>query len=372
MAVRRHRDQVALLALRQPPRSRCAGSPPASIASGVEARPLRASPHCARGTRGPRASPPTRAARAAVMLRAAHPSATWISTQRRAAQPRELTHVVEDRLVVRASARGERECACTRQLIHPRNALHEQPHVEHGDERRAVDQASALSQPRLANAPIFARSRREAHQRKHGERELQAEDHLAEHQQLRRAALAVQDGDDGRRHDGDRPRDQPPQPRPEADVEEPLHHDLAGQRAGERRVLPRREQRQREHGARAAAPSSGVSSLYASWISATSRVPARVEGRRGDDQDRGVDEQRERQRDRRVDEGEAHRLALARRASPRSCASARSTSADRGCAASPSRRGCRWRCRASRGSRMICAVGMKPARSPAERAAARG
>ena len=36
-----------------------------------------------------------------------------------------------------------------------------------------------------------------------------------------------------------------------------------------------------------------------------------MERRRGDDEDRGVDEQRERQRDGRVDEGEPHRLALA-------------------------------------------------------------
>ena len=42
------------------------------------------------------------------------------------------------------------------------------------------------------------------------------------------------------------PRDQPAQPRPHAEVEEAFHHDLAGQRAGQRRVLARGEQRERE------------------------------------------------------------------------------------------------------------------------------
>ena len=39
------------------------------------------------------------------------------------------------------------------------------------------------------------------------------------------------------------PRDQPPQPRTQAQVDEAFHHDLAGERAGERRVLARAEQR---------------------------------------------------------------------------------------------------------------------------------
>ena len=43
---------------------------------------------------------------------------------------------------------------------------------------------------------------------------------------------------------------EPPQPRPQADVEEAFHHDLAGQRAGQRRVLPGAEQRDREQRAR--------------------------------------------------------------------------------------------------------------------------
>ena len=163
--------------------------------------------------------------------------------------------------------------------------------------------------------------------------------------------LAADDGHDDRRHNGDEPRDEPAQPRPEPDVEEALHHDLAGERAGERRVLPGREQREREHRARARAEQRreqlvrvldlgdlGVAAWCGSVAAATMRIAALMKSAK-------------RQRDRRVDEGEAHRLALARRRSPRSAASARSTSAGRDCAASPSRRGCRSRCRASRGSR---------------------
>ena len=75
------------------------------------------------------------------------------------------------------------------------------------------------------------------------------------------AALAVDRGDDDRRHDGDEPGDQPPQPRPQADVEEPFHHDLAGQRAGERRVLPRASSATANSVLASDVPSSGASSL---------------------------------------------------------------------------------------------------------------
>src|SRR5262249_60837795 len=37
----------------------------------------------------------------------------------------------------------------------------------------------------------------------YGEGQLQAQHHLAEHEELRRAALAIEAGDEGRRHDGD-------------------------------------------------------------------------------------------------------------------------------------------------------------------------
>ena len=103
-------------------------------------------------------------------------------------------------------------------------------------------------------------------------------------------------------------------------------------------------------------------------------VARAVERRRRHDENRAVEEEREHQRDRRVDRSRSGPppLALARRR--RTCASGRSTSADTGCAASRSRRGCRPRCRASRDcARSACwAQPLQPRRSgPAGRATAR-
>src|SRR6476661_9763851 len=53
---------------------------------------------------------------------------------------------------------------------------------------------------------------REHHQREDRKRQLQAENHLAENQQLSGSAFAVEPDDNHRRNDGNEPRDQPPQP----------------------------------------------------------------------------------------------------------------------------------------------------------------
>ena len=79
---------------------------------------------------------------------------------------------------------------------------------------------------------------RELHEREDRERQLQAEDDLAQHQQRTRALFPFDRDDDDRGHDRDEPRDQPPQPRAKPDVEKSFHHDLPGQCAGERGVLP--------------------------------------------------------------------------------------------------------------------------------------
>ena len=152
--------------------------------------------------------------------------------------------------------------------------------------------------------------RREHDERKDGERELQAQNHLAENEELRRSALAIENGDNGGRHNGDEPRDQAPQPRTEADVEKALHHDLAGQRASERRVLSGREQRERERGARAGAEQRRQQLVRVLNLGDFG-VSRGVKGRRRDDEDRRVDEEREAQRDRRIEEREFYRLAFA-------------------------------------------------------------
>ena len=57
-------------------------------------------------------------------------------------------------------------------------------------------------------------------------------------------------------------RDQAPEPRPQADVDEAFHHDLAGQRPGQRRVLTRdRAAPPRTARSPASVPSSGVQQL---------------------------------------------------------------------------------------------------------------
>ncbi len=93
-------------------------------------------------------------------------------------------------------------------------------------------------------------------------------------------------------------------------VDEPFHHDLPGQRAGERRVLARAEQRHREQHARHRRAEQRREQLIGVADLGDVLVPFAVEHRRRHDQDRGVDEEREHQRHRRVDRREPDRLAL--------------------------------------------------------------
>ena len=75
---------------------------------------------------------------------------------------------------------------------------------------------------------------------------------------------------------------------------------------------------------------------------------ARVKRGGAEHQNRGVDEQRKRQRQRGIEGGVAQRFAFAARVGRRRLASARCSNADTDCAASPWRPGCRWRCTAFR------------------------
>src|SRR5512138_606977 len=78
----------------------------------------------------------------------------------------------------------------------PAHALHEQPRIQRGDHYgHAVRQEL---QPAAIDECAHLRALRgESHQWEHRERELQAQNHLTQHEQLRRPALAVQDS----RHD---------------------------------------------------------------------------------------------------------------------------------------------------------------------------
>ena len=73
-------------------------------------------------------------------------------------------------------------------------------HAVAGEERRVHE---------LAHLPALAG---EVDQRDHRERELQAQDDLAQDQERARAMLAVQRGDDHGRDDRDQPGDEPAEP----------------------------------------------------------------------------------------------------------------------------------------------------------------
>ena len=101
----------------------------------------------------------------------------------------------------------------------------------------------------------------EAHQRPDGETELQAQRDLAGDEQFRGLALAEETDDAHGGHDGDGAGDQPPQPGAQPDVQKSFHHDLAGERAGERGVLAGSQQRHGEQGAGDAHAQSGAEQL---------------------------------------------------------------------------------------------------------------
>ena len=195
----RHRDQIALLALRR------RGDLVAGIAAGEHRFRRRCpSPRARRDalrcTRGRRCISSLSRRSSCLMLRAAQPSATWISTTDALQMRASSRTCVEDRVVVVASSRAERGCAGTWSArVHASETnVWNSSHMLSAAMTTATRYASTLSHAGFTNSPIFSLFGREHHQREDGERELQAQDHLAEDEQLRRPALAVHDGDDRR------------------------------------------------------------------------------------------------------------------------------------------------------------------------------
>ena len=109
----------------------------------------------------------------------------------------------------------------------------------------AVRTASAVTQRGATSSPILRRSAVNitSGTMENGKRKTQH--HLAQDQELCRSRLAIPDGHDGGRHDGDRARRQTPRPGRQADVDKALHHDLTRQRRRHRRVQPAAQQRDR-------------------------------------------------------------------------------------------------------------------------------
>ena len=183
--------------------------------------------------------------------------------------------------------------------------------------------------------------RREVDQRNHRERELQAQDHLAQDQQPLGRILARQRDDHDRRDQGDQPGDQPAQPRghPQAADSPPSR---SGRPAFRSRSSSGRRTRARCRTG-SARPCPGTGQQLVRLLDARDLHAMTVEHRRAHDQDRRVDEERHVQRDRRVEQVIAAGDRLARAIGRRSAGSAPGPNASTGCAASPWRPGCRSR-----------------------------
>src|SRR6059058_4535044 len=113
----------------------------------------------------------------------------------------------------------------------------------------ATVQPRIFSQSRLANSPIFVFVGK-THQWPNGKTELHAQDNLASDQQLGGFAFAKNADYEDRRNNRQGSGDQPAQPRSNPKVQKTFHYNLASERAGERRVLSRSEERHREKNAR--------------------------------------------------------------------------------------------------------------------------
>ena len=98
-----------------------------------------------------------------------------------------------------------------------------------------------------------------------------------------------------------RSRDEPAQPRRDADVQETFHHHLAGERPGESRVLSGSEQRDGEkHAGKTDAEQRAEQ--FVSVLNFRDVLMSRpMEHSGGEHEDRGVDEEREHERAGRVD-----------------------------------------------------------------------
>src|SRR5438105_9231328 len=228
--------------------SSVAGSPMASFMSHVKPAARSVSQVCCRYARSLLISSDSRRFRSS-KCRAANPSATCTSSS---VAP-----------VMRASpsmwpriAASARECSMATRMWRYISAFEKRDAgliKEINVERRDDDHHG----PRERLDPPLAGERahesgiaREPHQREDREGQLQAENHLAEHDERTSASVAIEHDHDNRGDDRQQARNQPSQPWAQANVEKAFHHDLSGQRAGQCGVLAGAEQRDGEERAR--------------------------------------------------------------------------------------------------------------------------
>ncbi len=100
-------------------------------------------------------------------------------------------------------------------------------------------------------------------------------------------------------------------PGPQPDADETFHDDLPGEGAGERGVLPRGEQRHGEERAGQADAEHGAEEVKGVLDLRHVLMARPVERGRREDEDGGIDEEREHERDARIDGGEFDGLAFA-------------------------------------------------------------
>src|ERR1700677_3758985 len=102
--------------------------------------------------------------------------------------------------------------------------------------------SSGIEPPSIGVAPHERGITGEPDERPHGEGQLQAQNHLGRHQQLSYSSLTQPQYSTERRYQRERTGDETTLPTGNLQIEKPLHQDLSGYRAGQRRALTRGQQ----------------------------------------------------------------------------------------------------------------------------------
>ncbi|MNS62198.1 hypothetical protein D3C72_952500 [compost metagenome] len=174
--------------------------------------------------------------------------------------------------------------------------IHQQLHIQRRNHHR--DQPGEGRKPeRRAQLAHLRPVGGEHDEREDGEGELQAEHHLRQDQEFGRAAVAIEDGDAGGGDDGDGAGDEAAQPGGEPHLEEAFHHDLARKRCRDGGVDATAQKRHPEQRRRNRKAKQRREQTMRFTQFGNIRLTGLVEGRRCEDEDRGVDDESKRQGD---------------------------------------------------------------------------
>jgi hypothetical protein len=152
----------------------------------------------------------------------------------------------------------------------------------------------------------------EVNQGNDGKGKGERQDDLAQNKELARCLLSSNSSNYSSWYDCDKACDQPANPRPDADVDEALHHNLARQSAGDGGILATAQQRHAKEDARRVAPKGrGQQLVRRVDVDIGVGVDGVVEGRGRQDEDGRIHKEREAEGDGRVEGPVQHRHALA-------------------------------------------------------------